>query len=134
VRNPAKWIVAAAVAGLAASGGGSALTASNTMPGSAVVSGYGEVTVSGATVTAVTDTLKAGDNSRLASVVFVSSTDLTNDTMTLTLKNAGTIVGTSYACSITTAWAAGSNTVTCDTSADYPLLNTFNTLGLSVHA
>lgn len=133
MRNPAKWIVAAAVAGLAASGG-SALTASNTMPGSAVVSGYGEVTVSGATVTSVTDTLKAGDDSRLASVIFVSSTNLTTDTMTMTLKNAGTIVGTSYACAITTPWGSGSITVTCDTSSDYPLLNTFNSIGLSVHA
>ena len=133
MRNPAKWIVVAAVAGVAASGG-SALTASNTMPGSAVVSGYGEVSVTGAVVTSVTDTLKAGDDSRLASVVFVSSTDLSADTMTLTLKNGAVLVGTSYACAITTPWGAGSITVTCDTSSDYPLLNTFDHIGLSVHA
>lgn len=128
MRKSTKLFGAVAVAGIVAAGG-AAFTAANTMPAGGV-SGYGQTVSTGATVTAVTDTLLPADNSKLASVAFTSSTDLTGKAVSMTLKSGTTVVGNPYSCTFT-AYTAGSTTITCDT-ADNPLLNTFDTTGLTV--
>jgi hypothetical protein len=128
MRNSTKLFGSIAVAGLVAAGG-SAFTASNTLP-AAGVSGYGEVVSTGATITAVTNTMMTTDASKLASVAFASSTDVTAKTVKMTLKNGVTVVGSPYACTLG-PYATGTMTITCTTS-DNPLLNAFNTTGLTV--
>lgn len=130
MRKSVKLITALSVAGLATAAG-SAFTASNTLPAGGV-SGYGESVATGATITAVNDTLLSTDHSKLASVVFTSSTDVTGKTVSMTLKNGSTALGggNPYACSLGT-YTAGSMTITCAT-ADNPLLSAFDTTGLTV--
>ena len=116
-------VAAAAVAGT------SAFTASNTVPDS--VAGYGEGTISGATVTDIQYTPKSSDNTYLAQVVFTTTDDVTNETSTMTLKQGSTTVGTSpYSCTYS-AYSAGSMTITCLT-ADNPAFADFDTVGLTV--
>ncbi len=56
---------------------------------------------------------------------------MTDETVTLTLKNGGSPVGSSpYACSETTAWATGSMVFTCPTF-DFPFAG-FDAVGLTV--
>jgi hypothetical protein len=119
--------VALAALGL---GAGSAFTASNTMPAGSL-SGYGQVVSTGATVTSITHNLLATDKSKLESVTFVSSTDVSTKTASLTLKTGSTVVGSPYSCSLGT-YTAGSMTITCNT-ADLPLLSAFDTTGLTVN-
>jgi len=119
--------VALAALGL---GAGSAFTASNTMPAGSL-SGYGQVVSTGATVTSMTHNLLATDKSKLESVTFVSSTDVSTKTASLTLKTGSTVVGSPYSCSLGT-YTAGSMTITCNT-ADLPLLSAFDTTGLTVN-
>lgn len=128
MRNSTRVFGALAVAGVVAATS-SAFTASNTLPAGGV-SGYGQVTSTGAIVTAVTHALLTLDASKLASVAFTSSTDVTGKTVKMTLKNGTTVVGSPYACTLG-AYAAGSMTITCDT-ADNPLMNAFDTTGLTV--
>jgi cysteine sulfinate desulfinase/cysteine desulfurase-like protein len=129
MRKSTKIVVATAAACLVAAGG-TAFTASNTIPAGGV-SGYGGSIATGATVVSYVNNLKPGDASRLDNVVLDTTTDITGKVAQLTLKNAGTIVGTSYACSFT-VYAAGHSTITCDTSAVWPLLNTYDETGLTV--
>ncbi|MDQ1531492.1 MAG: hypothetical protein QOE37_1597 [Microbacteriaceae bacterium] len=128
MRKSFQILTALAVAGVAFAGA-SAFTASNTMP-STFVAGYGEVVSTGATITTVTDNLDSASKSLLTSVVFASSTDVTGRTVTMTLKNGSSVVGTPYTCSLG-AYAAGTMNITCAT-ADNPPLNTFDTTGLTV--
>ena len=128
MRTSVKIISALSVAGLAVAAG-SAFTASNTLPAGGV-SGYGQSVATGATITAVTDTLVSTDNSKLASVAFTSSTDVTGKTVSMTLKSGTTAVGSPYTCTLG-AYATGSMTITCLT-ADNPLLSAFDTTGLTV--
>ena len=104
--------VAVAAAGVATS----AFTASNTFSngsGSAII-GYGETTVSGATITAVHYNRDSSDKSILANIVWDTSTDLTglNATTgaTMTLKDGTSHVG-DYTCVISGTAVAG--VVTC---------------------
>ena len=123
-----KLIVAGgALAGLALVSGG-AFTASNTMP-AGDVQGYGQVVSTGATVTSMTTNTVSGDASKVASVVFSTTTDVTGKTVKLTLKNGTTTVGSSYAC--TTSGTASPWTITCNTT-DNPLLSSYDTSGLTV--
>ena len=130
MRTSVKLITALSVAGLSLAAG-SAFTASNTLPAGSV-SGYGQSVATGATITAVTDTLVSTDNSKLASVAFTSSTDVSavGKTISMTLKNGTTVVGTPYTCTAG-SYTAGSMTITCLT-ADNPLLSAFDTTGLTV--
>lgn len=128
MRKSAKLVTALSVAGLAVAAG-SAFTASNTLP-TGSVSGYGQTVSTGATITAVDFSTLSTDKSKLASVAFTSTTDLTGKTVSMTLKSGTTVVGSPYSCTFT-AYSAGSSTVTCAT-ADNPLLNTFDTTGLTV--
>jgi len=116
-------VAAAAVAGT------SAFTASNTVPDS--VAGYGEGTISGATVTDIQYTPLSSDNTYLASVVFTTTDDVTNETSTMTLKSGTTPVGSSpYSCTYS-AYSSGSMTITCLTP-DNPAFADFDTVGLTV--
>jgi hypothetical protein len=124
----------AVLAGLIVAGGG-AFTASNTFSNSTDVAGYGTNGVTGATVTNIAYTHLATDSSKLASVVFTLSTNVTGDTATAQLLNGSSaLVGASpYACTLGT-WNAvsGSMTVTCATS-DNPAIANVASVGLSVH-
>ena len=124
-------VLLAGVAVAAAGAATSAVTASNDFSAVApIVAGYGQVAVTGATVTDVDYTLVAADNTRLDGVVFTTTTDVTDValTATLTIKNGVTVVGT-YAC---TKGAFGSDmTLTCDATDD-PLISAFNAIGLTV--
>ena len=124
-----KNILAAAAAfsvlGLAAGG---AFTASNTMPAGSV-QGYGQTVYTGAAVTSTTLNTLATDASKLSSVAFSTTTDVTGKTTELTLKNGSTVVGSPYSCVVAgsvTPW-----TITCDT-ADNPLVSAYDTIGLTV--
>lgn len=127
MRRSSKFFGALVVAGLVATGG-AAFTASNTLP-AVGVSGYGQTVATGATITAVNYTLLSTDNSKLASVVFTSSTDVTSKTASMTLKNGATVVGSPYTCTLGTF--ATTMTITCST-ANNPLMNAFDTTGLTV--
>lgn len=130
MRKSVKIISALSVAGLAVAAG-SAFTASNTLPDGGV-SGYGQSVATGATITTISKTLLSTDNSKLASVVFTSSTDVTGKTVSMTLKNVATVVGNPYTCALGTWDTVGlTMTITCAT-ANNPLLNTFDTIGLTV--
>ena len=127
MRKSMKYLGGLAVAGVIA-GGGAAFTASNTVPAS--VAGYGVSTVTGAVVTSVKYT-NATDPSELASVVFTSSTDVTNQTAVMSLRDTGgAVVGTPYSCVLGT-YTAGAMTITCDTN-DNPLYTSFVGTGLTV--
>jgi hypothetical protein len=123
-------LVLSAVALSAAAVTGSAFTAANSVP--PTVAGYGENTVSGATITDIDYVAYASDNTDVETVVFQSSTDVTGKTATLTLKMGTTPVGLSpYACTLG-GYAAGTMDITCDTSADHPDFDSFDTVGLTV--
>lgn len=127
MRKSRKLVGALVVAGLIATGG-AAFTASNTLPAGGV-SGYGQSVATGATITTVADTLLSTDNSKLASVTFTSSTDVTGKTASMTLKNGTTVVGSPYTCTLGSYTTT--MTITCATP-DNPLLSAFDTTGLTV--
>lgn len=117
-----------AVAALGFAAGG-AFTASNSMP-SGGVQGYGQVVSTGATITQVSASTVPSDTSKVASVVFTSSTDVTGKTVTMMLKNGTSIVGTSpYTCTLGTY--STTMTITCATP-DNPSLSDYDTTGLSI--
>lgn len=127
MRKATKIIVGVAFAGLVAAGG-SAFTASNTLP-TGGVAGYGQSVVTGATVTGITDNPLSTDHSKLSSVTFSTTTNVTANTVSMTLKNGATVVGSPYSCTVSgtaTPW-----TITCLT-ADNPSLAAFDTTGLTV--
>ena len=129
-------LVLTAVGVAAAAVTGSAFTASNDV--SAVTNqyaGYGEVTVSGATITDVAYTPYATDNTDLGSVTFTTSTHLTSptETATMTLKSGSSPVGASpYSCTLNGNWDGTKMTITCDTSASHPAMTAYDTVGLTV--
>ncbi|MCW2523770.1 MAG: hypothetical protein JWO63_2105 [Frankiales bacterium] len=123
------FAAAAVAVGFIAIGSTSASTASNTVPNS--VAGFGEGTVTGATVTAIHYVTDTADPSKLDSVVFDSSTDITGTTVTMTLKDGSlAIIGSPYACSYT-PYAAGATTITCLT-ADLPATANLGATDLTV--
>lgn len=121
-------VATALVAGALVASAGWGFTASNTMPAGSV-QGYGQVVSTGATVTTMVVNTVTGDASKVASVVFSTSTDTTSKTVKMTLKNGSTTVGSSYNC--TTTGVVSPWTITCNT-ADNPLLNSYDTTGLTV--
>jgi hypothetical protein len=119
--------VAVAAAGVATS----AFTASNNFSAvNPLVAGYGQVAVTGATVTNVSYTLLSSDKSKLDEVVFTTTTDVSNAalTATLTIKNGTSVVATSTC----VKGAYGTDmTLTCDATGD-PLVSAFDAIGLTV--
>ena len=120
---------AAALVALGVSAGG-AFTASNTMP-AGDVQGYGQVVSTGATVTSMTVSTLSTDASKVESVAFSTTTDVTGKTNQMTLMDGTTVVGSPYSCTVT--GTASPWTITCDT-ADNPLLSDYDTTGLSVRS
>jgi hypothetical protein len=128
-------VIAAAVAS------GTAMTAANVVPSS--VAGYGEGMVSGATATNIAYTPLVTDNTKLASVEFTLSTNVTGKTSTMTLKSgasAGPPVvegtptrATPYSCVAGQAWDAVTErmSVFCATG-DNPRFDAFSSVGLTV--
>lgn len=127
MRKSAKIIAALSVAGLAVAAG-SAFTASNTLPAS-TVKGYGQTISTGATITSMTFNTDTTDGSKLESVTFVTSTNLTDRTVTMTLKQGATVVVNAESCTFT-LFTANESTITCN-PANLPL-NDFDTTGLTV--
>jgi DNA-binding LytR/AlgR family response regulator len=125
-------VLLAGVAVAAAAAATSAFTAGNdlTAAGNSVL-GYGEVTVTGATVTAIDYNLNPSDNSVLTSIVFTTSTTITTETGKLTLTDnsdpLAPVVEGVYTCDL--AGTAGGQTFTCATTAK---LADFDTVGLTV--
>ena len=120
-------VLLAGVAVAAAAAGTSAFTNSNDFTGvTSNVAGYSETTVSGAVLTAVRynpDT----DPSKLASVVFTTSNNVTGDASTLVFTLAGSpSTGGANTCSVGTA-----STITCTLTAPMPFAN-FDKIGLTV--
>ena len=121
-------VVLTGLAVAAAAVTGSAFTAGNTVPAS--VAGYGEGTVTGATVSNIAYTPWSSDNTYLDQVVFTSDTDITGKTATMTLKSGTTVVGAAYNCTLG-SYTSGHQSVTCATS-DHPAFADFDTVGLTV--
>jgi hypothetical protein len=121
-------VLLAGVAVAAAAAATSAFTASNDLSAGDAVLGYGEATVTGATVTAIDYTRDGDDNSLLEEVVFHTSTDVTGETATMTLKDSAgpTVIG-NYPCIV--AGTIGAQTITCATTA---AVLSFDTVGLTV--
>lgn len=123
-----KVLAAAATVSVLALAAGGAFTASNTMPAGST-QGYGQTVYTGATVTSTTVSTLSTDASKLSSVAFSTTTDVTGKTTKMTLKNGSTVVGSPYSCTVTgtvSPW-----TITCDT-VDNPLLSAYDTIGLTV--
>ena len=117
-----------AVAGAAVTG--SAFTAANVVPNS--VAGYGQGSVTGATISDVDYTPYASDNTDLGSVTFNSDTNVNGKTATLTLKNGTSVVGT-FSCDTTTSVYSGvTMDIVCNTAATHPAFASFNFVGLTV--
>jgi len=128
-------VLLAGVAVAAAAAATSAYTASNTstVAGADLKAGYGEVVVSGVTVTNVTYNPLAADASKLDSVVFTTSDDVHTQNGALTLKQSGTpvtVIGSYSGCTMGT-YTAGSMTITCS-ATDNPSIDSFDTVGLTV--
>ncbi|MCW2745625.1 MAG: hypothetical protein JWM48_2175 [Mycobacterium sp.] len=130
MRKSTKIVGGVVIAGVVAATG-SAFTASNDVPLTSTA-GYGETAVTGATVSNISYAL-ATDPSKLASVVFTATTDVTGKTAQMTLRTAGGVVGTAYPCSLGAYGTptVGQMTITCLT-ADTPALASFTATGLTV--
>ena len=126
--KPVRFIGALAVAALVT--GGSAFTASNTFSNPSQIAGYGEQTSTGALIVQVNYTAWATDRSLLSSVSFVTTTDLTGKTASLTLKSGSTLVA-SYACAAPTDYTSGLSTIVCDVTGHDPI-GSFDRTGLTV--
>lgn len=124
-----RMVLAAAGIAAAAAVTGSAFTAGNDFSGVTTnVAGYGQATVTGATVTNIQYSPLTGDSTKLGEVRFVTSSDLTGKDAFLTLKSTGTNVLSDLQCSVD----AGTSTITCTISSSHPLFTAFDTVGLTV--
>ena len=128
-------VLLAGVAVAAAAAATSAFTASNTLPSTNNTIGYGQVTVTGATINNIHYVPNATDSTNIDSVVFTSTTDVTGQTAIMTLKNTVATVETPtanspYSCVV--AGTAGSQTITCDTSATTLTYADFDAVGLTI--
>ncbi|MCW2849263.1 MAG: hypothetical protein JWR90_3237 [Marmoricola sp.] len=123
-----RFIGALGLAALVTSG--SAFTASNTFLDRSQVAGYGEQSSTGAFIVQVNYTPWETDRSRISSVSFVTTTDLTGKTASLTLKNGSELVAT-YACATPTEYTSGLSTIVCDVPG-HELVASFDRTGLTV--
>ena len=108
----------------------SAFTAANSLSPPDNVAGYGSATVTGATVNNIRynpDT----DPTKLASVVFTSTTDVTNTAATMYLSNAGAAVASSASTCAYGAFAAGTMLITCTLTAPVAFV-AFDAIGLTI--
>ncbi len=119
-------VLLAGVAVAAAAAATSAFTASNDVSAGNAVLGYGEATVTGATVTAVAYNRDPANDGLLTDVVFTTSTPITTETAKMTLKDGATVQGV-YSCVL--GGTAPAQTFTCATTAP---IDSFDTVGLTV--
>jgi hypothetical protein len=70
------------------------------------------------------------DRSRLGRVTFVTTTDVTGKTASLTLKNGADLVA-SYACASPTDYVSGLSTIVCEVTG-HDLVESFDRTGLTV--
>jgi hypothetical protein len=132
-------VLLAGVAVAAAAAATSAFTASNTSTIAAgdLKAGYGEVVVSGVTVSNTTYTPLAADASKLSTAVFTVTGDVSTQHAVLTLKKASPagVVG-SYPCTLAVAGSDTAITCSVDTatapSVANPDFESFDTVGLTV--
>ena len=131
-------LLLAGVAIAAAAAATSAFTASNTVPPS--VAGFGQAEVSGATVTNIHYVVNDDDGTILDAVEFTTTTNVTANTSTMTLKTGstagvgGSVVGDPYPCVVKTgaAWDGTSLVLTCDTTGTVRNFEDFDAVGLTV--
>jgi len=120
-------VLLAGVAVAAAAAATSAFTAGNDFTSvTSNVAGYGQLEVTGATVTDIHYVVNQDDGTVVDAVEFTTTTDVTDATSTLTLKTGvsgsdpgGTVVGAPYGCAVKagSTWDGTSMVLTCDTSA-----------------
>ena len=120
------------VTGLAMSGA-SAFTGSNTFSGTqgTKVAGYGQATATGMVVTDLNYILTA-DKSKLDSVTFTTSTNVTGADVTMLLKNGANVVGSPYTCTSALGYVAATSSAEyeCALATDVALAD-FDGVGLS---
>jgi acetoacetate decarboxylase len=129
-------VILTGIAVAAAAAAGSAFTAANTFAPSVEdgAVGYGEYTVSGATVSKVVYTPNS-DVSKLDSIVFTSTSEITSgNEATMYLKDGSTPTAASDSTCVLGTWGTpttGEQTITCtfDTAVE---IATFNTVALSI--
>ena len=102
-----RMLVAVAVAGVVAAGGGSAFTASNTIPNT--VAGYGTSTISGATANSIVYGFSS-DSTQITSATIVFAGNLAGKNV-----KAGFGTGASTVCTVA-AHDSGANTTTATCS------------------
>ena len=131
------------LAGLAMSGAG-AFTASNTFTNTSNVAGYGQNTVTGATVSAVSYSQSTSDSAKISAVKFQVNEDITTKTSTLTLRsgtNGVTKVSGPYNCTPGVYLIAAVTVGSVTTPAGTPLtctvdpeaaIDSFTSTGLTV--
>lgn len=135
MRKSSKLLVAAAAAGLVATGG-SAFTASQSIQAGSKV-GYGDTTVSGLTVTDVQYIVSTTDGSKIDKVKFVTADSAaTSSKGTLTIRDsAEALVVASLDCGVAVSdGVAAPNTkyiYTCDPTTDPAAVNVVK-VGLTV--
>lgn len=120
------------LAGLAISGG-SAFTGSNAFSGSQAtkVAGYGQATATGMIITDLNYNLTA-DKTKLDSVDFVTSTNVTGADVTMLLKQGSAVVGSAYTCTSALGYVALTSSAAYDCAIATDIeLSAFDGVGLS---
>jgi hypothetical protein len=124
-------VLLAGVAVAAAGAATSAFTNSNTLSPDNNVAGYGELAVSGVTVSNIAYHPASGDATKLDSVVFTVDRATTTMSAVMTLTTGGSVVPNSGS-TCTSATAAGPvHTITCDITTDINIKD-FDKTGLTV--
>jgi hypothetical protein len=131
-------VILTGIAVAAAAAAGSAFTAANDFTAPGVVDdavGYGQTTVSGATVSKVVYTPVTGDPSKLDAVAFTTTTEIQpGNVATMYLKEGSTPTADSDSTCVIAAMGtptAGEQIITCSFTADVDI-DTFNTVALSI--
>jgi hypothetical protein len=111
----------------------SAFTASNTLPQSGNVLGSSQVTVTGANVTDINYVPLAADTTKLDKIEFTSTTNVTTQTVTMSLKDSTnpTVVVPCTKGEFTGAVGSETMLITC-TATTNPAISSFDTVGLTV--
>jgi hypothetical protein len=121
-------VLLAGVAVAAAAAATSAFTASNSLPQTGNVLGSAQVTVTGAIVSDINYVPLAADTTKLDKIVFTSSTDVTTQTVTMSLKDS---VNATVVVPCTMGTYSATVLITCQDSANTPI-SSFDTVGLTV--
>jgi hypothetical protein len=128
---PRTRVIVTGIAVAAAAVTGSAFTNANDFTGvDNNVAGYGELAVSGATITNIAYTPDT-DATKLASVAFTSSTDSTGGAATMLLTSGGAAVTGGESTCLIGAFAAGSQQITCTVTVPVAF-TAFDKVGLTV--